>query len=152
MPAVSYQYYKPSEPYTIDQFVACQSDTVMSYYNLSFVDSVEYKFMNEEIHYSTYNAISDYIDEVRESCLKVSLSDDEMLRYKYRPKLLCYDIYGNGELAFIVLIINDMYSVKQFTKNNIMLPNRNTMNQICKELFNTNKSAIEKYNDNNNLY
>ncbi len=147
MPAMSYQYNRPSETFTIDQFIACQSDTDMSYFNLSFVDKIRYAFMNETIYYSTYNALSNYIDEIRERCINVVLTDNELNDYIYRPKLLAHRIYGNGELAFIILIANDMYSVKQFTRANLLLPTKASMIEICKQLFSANKQAITKYNN-----
>ena len=147
MASVSYQYSRPSETYTIDQFIACQSDTEVSYYNLSFVDRVYYDYMNESIHYSTYNILSDYLDEIREECVTVELSDEELNDYIYRPKLLAYKVYNNAELGFIILIINDMYSVKQFTRAKLLLPTRAKMVEICRELFNTNRTAILAYNN-----
>ena len=152
MPSTSYQYNKPSETYTIDQFIACQSDTEMNYNNLSFIDTISYEFMNQKINYSTYNAISDYLEEIRdEYCLSVTLTDKDLIKYIYRPKLLCHAVYGNGELAFIILLINDMYSVKQFTKTTLLLPSKANMSQICKYLFNANTQAIKNYNKNNSI-
>lgn len=146
MPAVNYIYSKPSETFTIDQFIACQTDYEASYYNFSFIDTINYNYMNETIHYAAYNIISDYLDEIRDKCIQVKLSDAEMMKYIYRPKLLAYDIYKNQELAFLILIINDMYSIKQFTKNKLLLPRKNDMIEICKQLFNSNKQSINKYN------
>ena len=146
MPAVNYIYSKPSDTFTINQFIACQSDYEASYYNFSFIDTINYDYMNETIHYAAYNVISDYLDEIRDKCIQVKLSDAEMMKYIYRPKLLAYDIYKNQELAFLILIINDMYSIKQFTKNKLLLPKKNDMIEICKQLFNSNKQSINKYN------
>ena len=152
MPAFGYQYNRPHTTYTIDLFIACQSSTEISYNNLSFVDKVEYPYMNEVIHYPTYNILSDYIEEIRENyCVNVSLSDEDMYRYMYRPKLLCHYIYGNGELAFIILIINDMYSVKQFNRKDILMPTKNNMNELCKYLYNSNYRDIAKYNSKSNI-
>ena len=47
-----YDYLKPEETYTIDQFIECQSDNEACYNNLSFIDQyngikfngMEYKF------------------------------------------------------------------------------------------------------------
>lgn len=140
----SYEYQKPQFTYTLDQYIACQSDDTMCYHNLSFID------INGKIEYDTYNVLSDYIDELREEyCLSVVLTDDQLNKYKYRPKLLCYDIYGNGELAFIIMIINDMCNVKDFSKKKILMPKKNTMVQLIKYLFNANKSAIQTYNKKN---
>lgn len=147
MPALSYIYSKPADTFTIDQFIACQSESETSYYNYSFIDKIDYAFMNESIHYSTYNVASDYLDEIRDECMTILLSDDELLKYKYRPKLLAYDIYNNGELGFLILLINDMYSIKQFNRQKLLLPSKNNMSEICKQIYNANKTAITRYNN-----
>ena len=139
---ISYEYQKPQNTWSLDQFISCKSDIVMSYHNLSFTDR------NGDILYDTYNVISDYIDEIREYCVKVVLDDKQFFRYKYRPKLLCYEIYGNGELAFIIMIINDMCSFKDFTKKKLFMPKREDMKKIIQYLFNANKFNIDKYNKN----
>lgn len=147
MAMTNYQYSTPEETITIEEFIACQSDEDFSYYNLSFVDKVDYSYMNETILYSTYNVVRDYLDELREQCLTINLSDDELTKYIYRPKLLAHDIYGTEELYFMILLINDMWSVKQFTKNKLLLPTKANMQELCKELYNANHEAIQKYND-----
>ena len=149
MAALGYVYKPPSETYTIPQFIACQSDEDINYKNLSFVDKVRYPELGKEIHYSLYNVLSDYLDEIREEyCVNVTLSDEELVKYMYRPKLLCHRLYGSGELAYIVLVINDMYSIKQFNKKNLLLPKKPAMNQLCKYLYNNNYLPIARYNKN----
>lgn len=140
----SYDYQKPENTYTLDQFIACQSDETFCYNNLSFIDQID------NIKYNTYNVASDYIDElISEYCVNVQLSDDELTRYKYRPKLLAYDIYGSQELYYLILIVNDMCSVKDFVKKRIYLPTKNNMSTITSAIMNSNKSDIEKYNSSN---
>lgn len=141
MANVSYNYQKPNLTYTLDQYIACGSDSVMCYHNLSFID------IHDNIAYDTYNVLSDYIDEIRdEYCVKIVLNDEQMEKYKYRPKLLCWDIYGNGELAFIIMLVNDMCNVKSFKKKKIYMPRKSSMTQLVKYLFNANRSVIQSYN------
>lgn len=138
----SYVYQTPGGTYTLEQYIACKSDSVVSYHNLSFVD--EYN----NIAYDTYNVLSDYVEDIqREYCVSVVLSDDELYRYMYRPKLLCYDIYGNGELAFIIMLINDMCDVKKFKKKKIFMPRKEKMSELTRYLFNANKRVISTYNN-----
>jgi hypothetical protein len=93
---------------------------------------------------------SDYIDELRNDyCVNVELSDDELARYKYRPKLLAYDIYGSQEIYFLILILNDICSTKEFTFSKLKLPTKNNMTEICKILMNQNRSDIQIYNEAN---
>lgn len=144
MISTSYDYQKPNLTSTIDQYIACKSSENMCYHNLSFIDK------SGNIEYDTYNVLSDYIDEIKdEYCVSVKLTNDEMSKYKYRPKLLCFDIYGNTELAFIILIINDMSSVKQFTKSTLYMPRRDMMQELIRYLINANSSAINVYNSKN---
>lgn len=146
----NYVYQKSYETYTIDQYISCQSESEMCYNNISFIDTIVYPELNEKIDYATHNVLSDYIDELRdEYCVKVVLSDEELERYIYRPKLLCHDIYGNGELAFIILFINDLYSVKQFKKKNLLMPRKEVMALICNYIFNSDRNAINTYNQTN---
>lgn len=140
----SYDYQKPEETYTLDQFIACQSDTVFCYNNTSFIDQID------NIKYNVYNVASDYIDELRHDyCVNVQLSDDQAARYKYRPKLLAYDIYGIQELYFLLLIINDICSIKEFTMKRLRLPMKEDMKDITKNILNSNRKDIIIYNDAN---
>jgi hypothetical protein len=137
----SYDYQKPELTYTLEQFIACQSDTNFCYNNLSFIDQID------NIKYNIYNVASDYIDEIISNyCVNVILSDDQLVKYMYRPKLLCYDIYGAQELYYLILIINDMCSVKEFTKKKLILPTKVNMPVICKAIMNANRSDIQNYN------
>jgi len=146
----TFLYQKAYNTYTIEQFISCQSDTEMCYNNTSFIDNVKYPELGLSINYNTYNVLSDYIDEIRSDyCVQVILSDDELEKYIYRPKLLCHDIYGNGELAFIILLTNDICSVKQFTKKKLLMPRKVIMSELCKYLFNSDRNAIIKYNQKN---
>ena len=107
---------KPQDTYTIEQFIQCQSDEEIDYHNFSYIDRYD------NIEYSTYNILSDYLDELREDYAKTIILDkDQMVKYMYRPKLLCYDVYGNTELAFIILLLNDMCNVKDFTRDRVLM-------------------------------
>lgn len=140
----TYDYQKPELTFTLDQFIACQSDTSFCYNNLSFIDQID------NIKYNIYNVASDYIDEIiSEYCVNVELSDEQLAKYKYRPKLLCYDVYGAQELYYLILIVNDICSVKDFTKKRLILPTKNNMTTICKSIMNANRSDIQIYNSAN---
>ena len=148
MASSNYTYISPETTYTLNQFIACQNKEEPSYYNLSFKDEKYYDYIDRYLRFVTYNVIWDYLDDIRKdyALYTIDLSDKEMMRYKYRPKLLAFDIYGDTELAHMILLINDMYSFKQFVKNRIKLPDRNSMSKLCQELFNANQSAIKAYN------
>lgn len=66
-----------------------------------------------------------YIDFIKEKSVKVVLTSDELTKYKYKPKLLSYDLYGTEELWFLILRLNNICHEMDFTKKIIylLLPN-----------------------------
>lgn len=139
-----YGYRNADTTHTIDELIACQSDTSMCYNNLSFIDQYD------GIKFNTYNVLSDYIDDIKNNyCKLIELNTNEAWKYKYRPKLLAYDIYGNSELGFILLILNDMCNTHEFTKTKLIMPTKDGMSELCKNIYNANKNAISEYNEKN---
>ncbi len=90
---------------------------------------------NEKLHYKKVMTMPDgsktvinflgvldrYYDILLEQSVVVKFSDDEFSKYKYKPKLLCYDVYNNMDLAPLILRINNMLSVTDFTKKEIRM-------------------------------
>lgn len=144
-----FQYKDPQTTPTLELFRQCQSADDPSYGNFSFKNEWYYQYLNENILLTAYNVISDYLDDIRaEYCFPYEMTDKEFIRYKYRPKLFTYDKYDCLELGPMILMINDMYSVKQFIKKNIIAPNKAAMRLICQRIFNANKEALSYYNNN----
>ena len=132
----------PQNTTTIEDFVASGNSISISYQNLSFL-----RTLDNGTSLSILNVIADYIDEISNVCVNVSLNQAQQFKYFYKPKLLCYDIYGNPELYYIILLINDMADVKEFTKPVIKMPRMTHMNDIISMIYNANKEAIDDFND-----
>ena len=66
------------------------------------------------IVYSINNIIYDYMDELKSYRKLVSVTENDKIKYKYKPKLLAYDLYGTTESYFIILALNGMCNVKEF--------------------------------------
>ena len=132
----------PQNTTTIEDFVASGNSISISYQNLSFL-----RTLDNGTSLSILNVIADYIDEISNVCVNVSLNQAQQFKYFYKPKLLCHDIYGNPELYYIILLINDMADVKEFTKPVIKMPRRTHMNDIISMIYNANKEAIDDFND-----
>lgn len=140
----NYDYRAPEDTITLEEYIDCKSDYNMSYHNTSFID----KYDSRE--YDVYNITSDYIDELRSDTysVEIGLNEEQYAKYKYRPKLLCFDLYGSTELHFLILIINDMYSSKQFTKRKLRLPNVTMMENLTTQLLNASKQIMDEYRKN----
>ena len=132
----------PQNTTTIEDFVIAGQNISISYQNLSFL-----RKLNNGTSLSMLNVIADYIEEIRNVCVNVSLDQTQQFKYFYKPKLLCSDIYGNPELYYIILLINDIVDVKEFTKPVIKMPRKTHMSDIISMIYNANKEDIDSFNN-----
>lgn len=131
----------PQNTTTIEEFIESGKGISITYPTLSFLDT-----MSNGTQVSVLNVINDYIPELKNACITVELSKEEQNAYFYKPKLLCYDVYGNPELYFIILLLNDMADVKEFTKSNILMLKKSHMSMALSQIYNAEKEAINNYN------
>ena len=132
----------PQNTSTIEEFINSGSGITITYYNLSFND-----MLSNGTVVSVHNVVSDYLDELKDAAVYVSLNQDQQFKYIYKPKLLCSDLYGNPELYFIILLLNDMADVKEFTKPVIRMLSKNSMSELLTLIYNAEKQAISNYNN-----
>ena len=50
------------------------------------------------------------------------MSNEEYRRYKYRPDLFAYDVYGKTDYDFVILLVNGIKSVVVSTALSLILP------------------------------
>lgn len=125
------------ETSTIEQFIQYRTDDTVSYNNFSFKD----KYGN--IIYPIKNIIDDYTEELQELTVDITMSDSEFLKYKYRPKVLANDIYGNSELDFLILAINGICNAKEFDSKDIKLIRDDDLDNL---VYGANKEDLDTYN------
>ena len=134
----------PQNTTTIEELIQAGKATTISYFNLSFLNRTQ-----NGTYVSILNVVSDYIEELLDRSACVKLSQEEQQKYFYKPKLLCYDVYGNPELYFIILLMNDMADVKEFTKERIYMLKKSDMATLIGYIINSEKTAISVYNTRN---
>lgn len=132
----------PQNTTTIEDFVTAGQNISISYQNLSFLYT-----LTNGTSLSILNVIADYIKEIQNACVNVSLDQAQQFKYFYKPKLLCSDIYGNPELYYIIMLINDIVDVKEFTKPIIKMPRKAHMSDIISMIYNANKEDIDNFNN-----
>lgn len=132
----------PSQTITVEEFIQAGSKTTIDYMNLSFLDRLQ----NGTI-VSVLNVVNDYIEELRNACLTVELTEGQQYAYFYKPKLLCHDVYGTPEVYYVILLINDMADVKEFTKPVIKMLKKEHMSMLMSYIYNAEIKAINTYND-----
>lgn len=131
------------QTYTLDDFVSASPSSQLSYYKLSLLelDSAH------NIEYDVYNILSDYLPELRDKSVRITLTDEEYYTYRFRPKLLADYLYGNGELYFIILWLNDMWNVKDFDKKNINIIKRTDLSSLLSKINSSERNFIDSYNE-----
>ena len=134
---------KTSTTFTLDQFADSKSSNDISYYSMSLLE----RDPNTNIEYDVFNVVSDYINELKEMSHSVTLTDTEYYTYRFKPKLLAKFLYGNTELYFIILWLNDMWSVKDFNLRTIKLIKNTELAEALSKINASEKSFIKAYNE-----
>lgn len=134
----------PQETTTIEEFIESGKSVSVDYMDLSFLDKV-----SNGTWVSVLNVVNDYMTELKNACVTVELSEAQQWAYFYKPKVLCYDIYGNPELYFVILLLNDMADVKEFTKPKLKMLRKDHMSMLLSYIKNSEARAIDSYNDKN---
>lgn len=134
---------KTNTSFTLDQFADSKSSNDISYYSMSLLE----KDPSTNIEYDVFNVISDYMNELKQMSHPVTLSETEYYTYRFKPKLLAKYLYGNTELYFIILWINDMWSVKDFNLRTIKLIKNTELSEVLSKINASEKSFIKAYNE-----
>ena len=124
----------------LNEFISLSEKTPVSYHNTSFIELID------NVEFTIHNIISDYIEELRHLSYNVILTEKEYRKYKYKPKLLANDIYGNSEYYFIILAINNLADVKYFDQKELLLLKKEDMINYISKIFNAEKNNIDIYN------
>lgn len=99
---------KADKTYTVQDFISMRDSDEITYYNYSILE-----YLNG-IEMFVTNLLYDYDDELNDMAVTVTLTDRERAKYKYKPYLLSYDIYGAEEAEFILLMLNGIIDPKEF--------------------------------------
>lgn len=145
---------KIEETYTVEDFIELGKDMDdIQYSKFAILSRASSPDVSNPILYAEHNVIYDYEEEFKKVSLDVEMTNEELNKYIYKPKLLSYDLYGSTELYFVILFINGIYDIKDFNKRNIKLLRKDTMKEILEAIFNaeqdyihTNRSSINYIN------
>lgn len=102
----------PTKTYTLNQFIDLQVRDDITYQNFSILNASE---TEPNIYYSIDNIIHKYIPDIKDSIQTVRIDEEDRLKYMYKPKLLTYDIYGATEMFFVLMAINGIHNIKDFS-------------------------------------
>lgn len=103
---------EPQDTYTLDQFIALRESDRITYVKYSILQR---SLDHEEMVYAIENVVYNYLDIINKLKKTVVVSQNEKIKYQYKPKLLSYDIYGSTETYFMILACNGTCNLKDFS-------------------------------------
>lgn len=92
------------------------------------------------------SVLTQYMSYIKATLQEYTFTDEEFLTYQYKPKMFCYHKYGTMELWSLLLRVNNMISIMDFTKKTIKVFNEDLIFQLLNEIIILEKSRMEKNN------
>lgn len=131
---------KPFMSGSINEFIQLGELDQYTQYNFSKIENLD-----NIIEYCSHNVIEDdYLEEIKSLAIKYEFNNEQKRKYMYRPQLLAYDLYGNPELYFILMIINDVVSKKEFNFDSVYIIEKDVLFQILNAIYNAQKDFLEE--------
>lgn len=126
----------PDKTYTLDEFIDSGVDDLITYTNFSLLQSIS------GIQIPSENLIFDYMQEIKQASVTVILSESELQKYKYKPKLLAFDVYGTTECYFIIMALNNIIDVRDFTLKRLKMVEPSVLDQLMSYIYEANVNLI----------
>jgi hypothetical protein len=92
---------------------------------------------------NTMSIIDKYYDVIKANTVDYQMTDAELIKYKFQPKYLSFDLYGTTELWSLILKVNNMLSATQFTRRNIKILTNNIFSVLNEILILEDKEIKE---------
>ena len=137
--------YDPALTYTLDNFIQMQISDDLTYYNFSILEVVD------KVEHLSLNLVEEYLDELKQGAVTVTLSDEEYAKYKYNPDLLAYDIYGSVQLDFVILLLNGIYDPKEFATRQIQMVYASVLSSFLDTVYSKEYGWIQQNRADNNI-
>ena len=133
--------FKTSTTYTLDQFIQAGRMTTVSYNRFSYREASS----NGTI-VSILNVINDYMDGIQENAVNVELNREQYRKYRMKPKLLCFDVYGNTEVYWVIMLMNGIIDVKEFDMKVLKMLRVDDMETLLTNIYNAEYKWMNQYN------
>lgn len=133
---------KSTTTITLDDFINSKDDNELTYHAFDIYD-----VSKDGSYLVTKNILHDYLEDIDEACYNVYLSITEQSKYYYRPRLLANQLYGNPNLYYILLLINNMGDEKEFNRSPIKVLKPGDLVEILSAIYGTNSDMLRYHKD-----
>ena len=129
----------PAKTYKVEDFIDMQENDSFTYATMAlYMQSI----VDKTVVYSSDNVLYSYLDEIKAKAVDYTFTDAEYMKYKYRPTLLAYDIYGSTELYFVILAINNTCNIKDFNKRTIKMLHVSDMSDLLNAIVSAENNRL----------
>ena len=132
----------PAYSTTLESFIEKGKNVALTYSKLCLTE-VDDKGLVRIV----YNLLDDYKDDLEDYLIEVTLSDEEVLKYKYKPKVLAFDAYGRTDYYSFILYFNNLSSVKEFTleSKKLKMMKVGTFSKVLSSILGNETKTIRQY-------
>lgn len=130
----------PERTATVEDFIDMGDTDDITYANFSIL--VKCIGENSIVQYAQDNIIYDYLPELNERTVTLTMNDNEFIKYRYKPKLLAYDLYGSTEVYFVIMALNGMCNIKDFNKKKLKLLYKSDLLELLNEIYSAESDYI----------
>ena len=132
---------------TIEETIENGNEITLSYINTAILRKLQMDGTDDSIDVPDSNVCYDYLRELLAVADKIELSDDEYAKYKYRPDILSYDLYGTTEYYIYLLMINDMCNIYEFDSKKLLIITKSTLNLALNSIYRSEQANIIEFNN-----
>lgn len=102
----------------------------------------------DNISYCVKSVIDDYMHEMIAASINCKLSTEQVQKYRYNPRLICSDTYGTGDLFYVILLINNMCSIKEFDLSSgyVRMLKKDDMKDFLNAIYRQEYQDLNAYN------
>ena len=129
---------KSDQTITVQDFIAMRSSDEITYYNFSIVE-----YLNGYDMFIT-SLLYDYDEEFQDLVVYIKLTDVEKLKYRYKPYLFAYDLYGAREMSFIIMMLNGIIDPKEFDFDKVKVIRYEDLSTVLNRIAAVNELFINK--------
>ncbi len=132
----------PAKTYTLDDFILEGKSDQLTYKNFAITQQIG------NISFVDTGILDYYLKELKSTSIEIpieNVTNDQIVKYRYQPDLLAYDIYGSTQLDFVVLLCNGIIDPKEFDfkVKSLLLPRASTLITFLSEVYKSEKSWID---------
>lgn len=104
---------------TLSSLVKYGKKLPLSHSSMHIKSKLTFGDTNVIVNYHSF--IDEYMDFIKPILVNYTLTDNEFEKYIYQPKLFCLDNYGEAELWSLLLKVNNMTSIMEFDRKELVL-------------------------------